>query len=80
MASWNINYSHNPPYFATSTTQVDAKHTVTEMTTCQHLQSKNKPFLFVSFLTYATSDYHHSAIQKVSKLEKKKSEQYLRAY
>lgn len=71
MGLHNVNCSHNPSHFVAFTTQVGAKHTVTEVTGYQHHQSKNKPFLFVCYLTCAASEYYHSAIQKVWKLKKK---------
>lgn len=76
----------NPPCFATFTTQVDAKHTATEMTTCQHLPSNNNPFLlmFVFLLSYicnfGVSTLSCSESLKTENKQTKFSGQCLRAY
>lgn len=70
---WNDNCSHNPPHFAAFIIQVDVKH---KATNCYLSASsvQKKPFFFCSHIC---NFYHHSAVQKVWKLKKKRINKYI---
>lgn len=65
----NGNCSHNPPCLAAFIIQVD-KAKGNRSCNLSTSSVQKKPFFFFSVI-YATSDYHHSAVQKVWKQQNK---------